>query len=67
MQSKLFLGQPAALGQPRSRDRLSQDEKYRDSVNGVAQDLTDTNGQPARALKAELRGQLLFQIEIAVL
>ena len=43
-----------------------KEEKYRDSVNkGWLEMFPDEHDRPARhALKAELRGQMLFQIEV---
>src|SRR5215468_9732442 len=64
---KLFLGQ--AGGVPDNVAHMTvylKDEKYRDSVNKAwLKMFPDEHDRPARhALKAELRGQLLFQIEI---
>jgi 2-iminobutanoate/2-iminopropanoate deaminase len=43
-----------------------KDEKYRDNVNGPwAKMFPDEHDRPARhALKADLRGKILFQIEV---
>ena len=43
-----------------------KDEKYRDNVNGPwAKMFPDEHDRPARhALKADLRGKMLFQIEV---
>ena len=64
---RLFLGQ--AGGAPDNVAHMTvylKDEKYRDSVNKAwLKMFPDEHDRPARhALKAELRGQLLFQIEI---
>ena len=64
---RLFLGQ--AGGTPDNVGHMTvylKDEKYRDSVNKAwLKMFPDEHDRPARhALKAELRGQLLFQIEI---
>lgn len=64
---RLFLGQ--AGGAPDNVAHMTvylKDEKYRDSVNKAwLKMFPDEHDRPARhALKVELRGQLLFQIEI---